>query len=529
MKTNLLKKILLILLAIITSVLSVAGCSAPNGDNGDKPPKGDGDVSYTNFELSSIDPTEIYKYNEIIPLTSTAKNQSNLEVTVSATYEVTSGNAVVFKDGKGNWFAKPGLGESKIKGTFNDLSSEVLFVGEEQSFMLFGGSESKGIDNNALLKAYTKNNSDNAYNYTYYNGRYSVDYNSGETNYFEIKDEYKSYLNIDGYLYIDLFYGSDSVKELTIDVNGVERNNWFDSKDSASSVYDSMKDITWKWYDLNGDEIVKPVNDENYLGRWFTLEIPLSKSNENNDFIIKKPVGETGKIYISSIVVSKKQLIKDKWDDVIYLMNDYSQYINYWEPAGKNSKFTWCGEDNLIGGRQALKYESLTTNCSALTLAKAYCDKDYRFITKEWDYIYIDLYVPEDMEWTRWYPISWFKGYSPTYIVSYSNWQMYEEERARKNAAAGHPEIFEDLPWEYQWAVEDYAIGTGPSNYKGEWVTLELYAPNYDIDENLIEYGDYKLSIEKYSVNPNFPDVWTPLGNDMYISNVRFATYSLLK
>ena len=483
--------------------------------------------SFTNLEILGIDTTKTYAYNEIVKLSATAiKVGENEPKTVVPVYTVTEGSAAVWQDEKGQWYAKPGIGQSVITATLADAKAEIVFNGETNTIMLLGGATEEGIDSDGMLQAYFKNFGDDTSYYTYekYNGRYAVNYTkkADSSNGLAVEDAYAELADVDGYLYIDMYYETQSLTYFFI--NGNQYFYFFSSYNSASAPNDDnqpyMQKTEWQWYDMGGTAITQTLRSGHHAGRWLTLEIKLQDLGTNARLVLNKYPGyEAQNMYISSVVISKTRLIEEKQAanaEVLHILDSEAALENYWMAGGTNSEFTWVEN---VAGRGAVKYHSLTTDSTPLLLDTIYKTAGYDLLISKYNYMYLDFYYEEGGKWASPTIITDFQGSTP-YLAQYANSARYESERSKLESAAKGETVVVDLPFDYQWYIdanndgvlEPLADTDSPMLYYGVWVTLEICIP-----ETL---KSHDIWIEKYPGETNE-------ASDLYISNVRLSKNSL--
>ena len=482
--------------------------------------------TWSDLAVTGIEASKTYAYNEIVTLGATAVREGESEAqAVNATYEVVSGSAAVWQDSQGKWLAKPGVGESEIAVSYGDEELTVIFKGDTDTVMLLGGATEQGYESDALLTNYFKNtNGPTSYSYELYNGRYAVNYNKhvNEGDNFELKTDYNSLLDINGWLYVDMYLEDGKPGIVYFTVNGNDYYYMFSSYNSANVPNDSNKEAMqrteWQWYDMDGQPYTQQFNSNHY-GRWVTLEMKLTDASDASKMAqlrLEKYPGYMGNMYISSVVVSKTRLVEAKQAEnaqVLNILDDEQAFENYWTPAGTNSEFTWTN----IEGRNAVKYKSLQADCSALFLDAVYKTSGYDLLLTRFNYVYIDFFVEEDKAWNSLTVLLDFGGKAPTYMCGYANTAAYN---AGRSAASGQ-EV--NLGFDYQWYVTNSdgqleALTSAPTSQKGVWVTLEICIPY--TQEGAYALTGYDIRIEKY---PNAANV----DNDLYISNARLSKTSL--
>lgn len=479
--------------------------------------------TWSNLAVTGIDESKTYAYNDIVELSATAVKEGDLQAqAVNASYEVASGSAVVWQDSQGKWYAKPGVGDSEITASFGGDEVTFIFKGDADTIMFLGGATEQGYESDALLSNYFKEVTTDGAPYTYemYNGRYAVNYHYADwQNGFALKDTYKELADIDGWLYIDMYYERQALTYFFI--NGNEYLYFFSSYNSESitSNQETMQKTSWQWYDMDGTPYTTAFND-NHVGRWMTLEIALKDVGTNANLVLSKfPSQVTKNMYISSVVVSKTRLITAKQEanaQVLNILDDEAAFENYWTPAGAYSQFTWT----TMAGRNALQYKSLANNCSALQLDTVYKTSGYDMLLPKYNYVYLDFYVEAGKSWDNLTVITEFASKNPYYLTQYANTAAYN---AGRSALEG-TEV--NLGFDYQWYVtnsdgELEALTSAPTSKTGVWVTLELCIPT--------TLASYDISIEKYPNDTSEANQYgtDKLDDDLYISNVRLSKKSL--
>ena len=486
--------------------------------------------SWENLTVTGIDTTKTYAYNEIIKLSAMANKVGESEAqTVVPVYTVTEGSAVVWQDEEGQWYAKPGIGQSVITASFGGAVQTIEFNGDAETIMLLGGATEEGVSSDGMLQAYFKNFGDDTSYYTYekYNGRYAVNYTkkADSSNGLAVEDAYAELADVDGYLYIDMYYETQSLTYFFI--NGNQYFYFFSSyNDDSMTTNPEMKNTDWQWYDMGGTAITQTLRSGHHAGRWLTLEIKLQDLGTNARLVLNKYPGyEAQNMYISSVVISKTRLIEEKQAanaEVLHILDSEAALENYWmagvdsQTKESYSEFTWVEN---VAGRGAVKYHSLTTDSTPLLLDTIYKTAGYDLLISKYNYMYLDFYYEEGGKWASPTIITDFQGSTP-YLAQYANSARYESERSKLESAAKGETVVVDLPFDYQWYIdanndgvlEPLADTDSPMLYYGVWVTLEICIP-----ETL---KSHDIWIEKYPGETNE-------ASDLYISNVRLSKNSL--
>lgn len=476
--------------------------------------------TWNDLAVTGIDQSKSYKYNEIVELSATAVREGETQAqAVNASYEVTAGSAMVWQNSQGKWCAKPGVGDSEITVSYGGDDITVIFKGDADTIMLLGGATEQGYESDALLSNYFKEVTtvETPYTYELYNGRYAVNWHYADWQKgFALKDENAALANINGWLYIDLYWNGNQGNSYFF-MNGKDFLYFFDgSYNNTVSAQPTMQNTQWQWYDMDGAPIMNSLQVDHYKCRWLTLEVQLEQTETVNRFVLSKYPGQetTKELYISSVVISKTRLVTQKQQanaEVLNILDDKQTFENYWAPAGTDSTFTWT----TIEGRNAVQYKSLQADCSALYLDTIYKTADYNPLLPKYNYVYIDFYVEKDKAWNGVTVMLDFGGISPTYLTQYANTQAYDEGRFK------HDNYY--LGFNYQWYIDSdnddvlEPLSSAPTSYKGVWVTLELCIP---YNEGTYALKGYDIRIEKYPLDAN-------VDNDLYISNVRLSKNSL--